>query len=89
MWFVFPQLTALGRSTTAVKYGIESMDQAQAYLAHPVLRSRLLKCIELVLWTAPGLLDGPGLCLVTVRKNDIARSGPGHEQGLVLSDLSR
>jgi uncharacterized protein (DUF1810 family) len=49
MWFVFPQLTALGRSVTAVKYGIESMEQAQAYLAHPELRSRLLKCIELVL----------------------------------------
>jgi len=43
MWFVFPQLTALGRSVTAVKYGIESMEQAQAYLAHPELRSRLLK----------------------------------------------
>lgn len=49
MWFVFPQLTALGRSATAVKYGIESMDEAQTYLAHPVLRNRLLSCIELVL----------------------------------------
>jgi uncharacterized protein (DUF1810 family) len=49
MWFVFPQLTALGRSATAVKYGIESMEQAQAYLGQPVLRSRLLKCIGLVL----------------------------------------
>jgi uncharacterized protein (DUF1810 family) len=48
MWFVFPQLTALGRSATAVKYGIESIDEVQAYLAHPVLRNRLLKCIELV-----------------------------------------
>jgi uncharacterized protein (DUF1810 family) len=49
MWFVFPQLTALGRSVTAVKYGIESSEQAQAYLAHPELRSRLLRCIELAL----------------------------------------
>jgi uncharacterized protein (DUF1810 family) len=49
MWFVFPQLTALGRSATAVKYGIESMEKAQDYLAHPVLRHRLLSCIELVL----------------------------------------
>jgi uncharacterized protein (DUF1810 family) len=37
-----------GRFTTAVKYGIESIDEVQAYLAHPVLRNRLLKCIELV-----------------------------------------
>jgi uncharacterized protein (DUF1810 family) len=49
MWFVFPQLTSLGRSTTAIKYGIESIEQAQAYLAHPLLRSRLLRCIELAL----------------------------------------
>ena len=49
MWFVFPQLTALGRSATALKYGIESIEQAQAYLAHTLLRRRLLRCIELVL----------------------------------------
>jgi len=50
MWFVFPQLTSLGRSATAIKYGIESIEQAQAYLAHPLLRSRLLRCIELALY---------------------------------------
>lgn len=53
MWFVFPQLRALGRSATAQQYGIASLDEARAYLAHPVLGPRLLECSRLVL-AAPG-----------------------------------
>lgn len=41
MWFVFPQLRSLGRSGTAQFYGIADLDEAQAYLADPVLRARL------------------------------------------------
>ncbi len=41
MWFVFPQLKGLGRSPTALFYGLESLDEAHAYLAHPVLGPRL------------------------------------------------
>ncbi len=41
MWFVFPQLAGLGRSATALRYGISGPDEAQAYLAHPVLGVRL------------------------------------------------
>ena len=37
MWFIFPQLAALGRSSTAQYYGIHSLDEARAYLDHPVL----------------------------------------------------
>jgi len=37
MWFVFPQLTGLGRSPTALHYGIASLEEARAYLAHPQL----------------------------------------------------
>ena len=48
MWFVFPQLRNLGRSATAQHYGIGSMAEAQAYLAHPVLGPRLVECTELV-----------------------------------------
>lgn len=48
MWFVFPQLRALGRSNTAQRYGIESLAEARAYLAHPLLGSRLLECTRLV-----------------------------------------
>ena len=41
MWFIFPQLRGLGRSPTARYYGIASLDEARAYLAHPVLGPRL------------------------------------------------
>jgi len=49
MWFVFPQLTALGRSATAKTYGIDSLEEAQAYLSHPILGERLINCSETVL----------------------------------------
>ena len=44
MWFVFPQLKALGRSSTALHYGIGSLDEARAYWRHPVLGARLKEC---------------------------------------------
>lgn len=49
MWFVFPQLRGLGRSAMAQRYGIGSIDEARAYLAHPVLGSRLRECVTAVL----------------------------------------
>jgi uncharacterized protein (DUF1810 family) len=52
MWFIFPQLTALGRSSTARFYGISSIDEARAYLAHPVLGPRLDLCTRIVLASA-------------------------------------
>ena len=45
MWFVFPQLAGLGRSETARFYAIRSADEAQAYLAHPLLGARYLECV--------------------------------------------
>ena len=48
VWFVFPQLRGLGRSATAQRYGIGSLDEARAYLAHPVLGPRLVECTGLV-----------------------------------------
>ena len=48
MWFVFPQLKALGRSATAQHFGIASRAEAQAYWRHPVLGPRLKACSELV-----------------------------------------
>lgn len=41
MWFVFPQVSGLGSSPTSVRYAIASLEEAQAYLAHPVLGARL------------------------------------------------
>jgi uncharacterized protein (DUF1810 family) len=49
MWFVFPQLRALGRSERAVRYGLAGLDDARAYLAHNVLGARLRECTEIVL----------------------------------------
>ena len=49
MWFVFPQLRDLGHSPMAKFYGIGSLDEARAYLAHPVLGRRLKLCTEAVL----------------------------------------
>ena len=41
MWYIFPQLRGLGQSNTAWYYGIEDLQEAKAYLAHPVLGQRL------------------------------------------------
>lgn len=49
MWFVFPQLKALGRSGTAKFYGLSHLSEAKQYLAHPVLGARLLACTQAVL----------------------------------------
>jgi uncharacterized protein (DUF1810 family) len=46
MWFVFPQIAGLGQSPTAVHYGVRGLDEARAYLAHPVLGSRLVECAD-------------------------------------------
>ena len=48
MWFVFPQIEGLGSGPTARHYAIKSLDEARAYLAHPILGSRLLECTRIV-----------------------------------------
>ena len=49
MWFIFPQLKAIGQSSTALYYGIEDLDEAKQYLAHPVLGTRLKEISEVLL----------------------------------------
>lgn len=49
MWFVFPQLRVLGRSATARHYGLADLNEARAYLAHPVLGARLRECVDAVM----------------------------------------
>lgn len=49
MWFVFPQLRGLGHSAMAQRYAIASIEEARAYLVHPVLGARLRECTALVL----------------------------------------
>ena len=49
MWFIFPQLAGLGRSAIARFYGIGSIDEARAYLGHPLLGPRIELCTRIVL----------------------------------------
>ena len=48
MWFVFPQIDGLGRSSMASRFAIASAAEAKAYLQHPVLGPRLIECTRLV-----------------------------------------
>lgn len=48
IWFVFPQLSGLGSSPTAARYGISGADEASAYLAHPILGPRLHECARVL-----------------------------------------
>jgi uncharacterized protein (DUF1810 family) len=49
MWFVFPQIAGLGQSPMSIRFAIASLDEAKAYLAHPVLGPRLMECARLAL----------------------------------------
>jgi uncharacterized protein (DUF1810 family) len=49
IWFIFPQIAGLGSSPTSRQFAIGSLDEARAYVAHPVLGPRLLECSRLVL----------------------------------------
>ena len=49
MWYVFPQLKGLGRSSTSQFYGIGSKAEAKAYLHHPILGARLIEITNVLL----------------------------------------
>jgi uncharacterized protein (DUF1810 family) len=49
IWFVFPQVAGLGPSEMSQRYAIRSLDEARAYLEHPVLGARLRECAALIL----------------------------------------
>ena len=55
MWFIFPQHVDLGRSPTAKRYGLSGVDEARAYLDHPLLGQRLAAACEAIL---PHLRNG-------------------------------
>lgn len=63
MWYVFPQFVGLGSSEMARRYAIRSLDEARAYLAHPILGPRLTECAEAALAvkgrTAFAIFDSP------------------------------
>ena len=49
IWFIFPQVAGLGHSGMSQRFAISSLDEARAYLAHPVLGARLRECANAVL----------------------------------------
>lgn len=49
MWFIFPQLKWLGRSSTSMFYGINGLDEAREYLAHPILGERPREISQMLL----------------------------------------
>jgi len=51
IWFIFPQVAGLGYSGMSQRFAISSLDEARAYLAHPVLGARLRECAQAVLGT--------------------------------------
>ena len=54
MWFVFPQIAGLGQSPTSRTFAISSLEEAKAYLRHPVLGPRLIDCAGIVANARPG-----------------------------------
>jgi uncharacterized protein (DUF1810 family) len=49
IWYIFPQQAHLGVSAQSKYYGISGMEEAQAYMAHPVLGPRYLECVDALL----------------------------------------
>jgi uncharacterized protein (DUF1810 family) len=49
IWFIFPQIEGLGHSATSTQYAIKGLEEARAYLQHPLLGPRLIECAEAVL----------------------------------------
>jgi len=65
IWYIFPQLAGLGQSPAAIRYGLQDVDEARAYLSDPLLRDRLLRVTSAVLAQlqrdpAPELVDVMG-----------------------------
>ena len=50
MWYIFPQIKGLGRSSMSQKFAIDSLEEAKAYLAHAILGLRLVECTQVVLY---------------------------------------
>jgi uncharacterized protein (DUF1810 family) len=81
MWFVFPQVQGLGSSHMARTYAISSLDEARAYLQHPVLGPRLRECASAVAAsrtpTAEGLLGSIDAVKLRSSMTLFLRADPG------------
>jgi len=75
IWYIFPQLRGLGTSRNSVYYGLADVDEARAYLAHPLLGQRYQECIEAVDHTV--VVRIADLLRVTRSENDVLKLLPG------------
>ncbi|MBS1883346.1 MAG: DUF1810 domain-containing protein [Actinobacteria bacterium] len=92
IWFVFPQITGLGLSPMSRAYAIRSLEEARAYLDHPLLGPRLGECCEALLAadpsrSAPEILGGIDAIKVRSSMTLFARADP--EQSLFPTVLDR
>jgi uncharacterized protein (DUF1810 family) len=89
IWFVFPQLAGLGSSSMSERYAIQSLDEACAYMRHPVLGERLVECAEALLGldgddpvAVMGTLDALKLCSSMTLFASLPDSNPVFERVL-------
>ena len=91
MWFVFPQIVGLGQSPTSRRYAVTSLDEAKAYLGHPVLGPRLAECAAAVSGlegrTARQVFGGTDERKLHSSMTLFLRAGPG--QGVFQEVLSK
>jgi uncharacterized protein (DUF1810 family) len=96
MWFIFPQLRGLGLSATAQHFGLAGLDEARAYLAHPLLGQRLRECARALLpiegRSAHQIFGSPDdlklrSCLTLFAA--VAASGPGADERLFGEALGK
>ena len=92
IWFVFPQIAGLGSSPMSQAYAIRSLDEARAYLEHPVLGPRLRESTEALLAAAPGTSAERilgGIDAIKVRSSMTLFSRAAPEEGLFRDVLDR
>jgi uncharacterized protein (DUF1810 family) len=96
MWFIFPQLKGLGLSATARRFGLAGLEEARAYLAHPLLGQRLRECARALLSiegrSAHQIFGSPDdlklrSCLTLFAA--AAAPGPGADEGLFGAVLGK
>ncbi len=83
MWFVFPQIAGLGHSPTSVRFALASLEEAAAYLAHPILGPRLRECVGLALeaegWNARQIFGPVDEMKFRSSMTLFARAAPGED----------
>ena len=67
IWYVFPQMKALGHSELSKFYGIDGREEAYAYIAHPILRERLIEATRVLLESKYSVYEIFGTDTIKVR----------------------